>query len=109
MKTYTVQPGDSLSLIAGQKYGDITLWKVIAQANPQITDPNKIYPGQVITLPNINEAVDIQAEVVESSLMPSGFSFDIKKHWPWLLLIAAAGGGLYYANKKKKIAPKRKK
>lgn len=106
MKTYTVKSGDSLSLIAGREYGDIHLWPVIAQANPQIKNPNVISPGQVITIPDVSDAVEVQAEVVESSLMP-GFSFDIKKHWPWLLLVAVAGGGLYYANTKKKPVKKK--
>jgi len=46
--TYTVQAGDSLWSIA-QKFG-VTLEKLIA-ANPQIKDPNLIYPGQVINIP----------------------------------------------------------
>lgn len=45
---YTVMPGDTLKKIA-EKYG-LTVEKITA-INPQIKDPNLIYPGQVITLP----------------------------------------------------------
>ena len=45
-----VQPGDSLAFYA-RVYGSSGL--AIMAANPQITDGNKIYPGQVITIPVI--------------------------------------------------------
>ena len=48
MLLYTVQKGDSLWSIAKQ-YG-VSLESLI-KANPQIKDPNKIYPGQQIRVP----------------------------------------------------------
>ena len=45
---YTVKPGDTLSGIA-QKFG-VGL-QSLRQANPQVSDPNMIYPGQVLTVP----------------------------------------------------------
>ncbi len=45
---YTVKPGDTLFEIA--RANNISLTALIA-ANPQIPDPNLIYPGQVICLP----------------------------------------------------------
>ena len=49
---YTIQPGDSLSKIALEHYGDAMQYPAIVEANqPLITDPDKIYPGQVIRLP----------------------------------------------------------
>lgn len=48
VRTYQVQPGDSLSAIA-DKFG-ISL-AALEAANPQIPDFNLIYPGQVITIP----------------------------------------------------------
>ena len=45
---YTVKSRDTLSGIA-QDFG-ISL-QALRQANPQITDPNVIYPGQVLTIP----------------------------------------------------------
>lgn len=45
--TNTVQPGDTLWLIA-QRFG-VTV-QYLLQLNPQITDPNVIYPGQVLVV-----------------------------------------------------------
>ncbi|MBE3556047.1 MAG: SafA/ExsA family spore coat assembly protein [Firmicutes bacterium] len=45
---YVIQPGDTLYAIA-KRYG-ISLNRLIA-ANPQIADPNVIYPGEVICIP----------------------------------------------------------
>lgn len=47
---YIVQPGDTLSVIARQFR--ISLGALIA-ANPQILDPNLIFPGQFIIIPPI--------------------------------------------------------
>src|SRR5947199_8524101 len=46
--TYIVQPGDTLSGIA-ERFG-VSLSDLEA-ANPKITDPNAIFPGQVINIP----------------------------------------------------------
>ena len=46
--TYTVRPGDTLSGIA-ERFG-VSLDALIA-ANPQISDPDRIFPGQVINIP----------------------------------------------------------
>ena len=51
--TYTVVKGDSLSKIAKHVYGDAGKWKQIFEANTdQLKDPDKIYPGQVLTIPD---------------------------------------------------------
>jgi nucleoid-associated protein YgaU len=52
-RTYTVVSGDSLSKIAKKFYGDANLWKKIYQSNKALIgpDPNKIYPGQKLTIP----------------------------------------------------------
>ena len=49
-RTYTVQRGDTLSSIARKVYGDQKRYKDIAQAN-NMSDPNKLHIGQVLTLP----------------------------------------------------------
>lgn len=46
---YTVQKGDCLWNIAKKQLGDGTKYKEIARKNG-ISDPNKIYPGQVLQL-----------------------------------------------------------
>jgi LysM repeat protein len=51
-KTYTVQPGDSLSKIAKQYYGDANAYNKIFEANrDKLSDPNKIQAGQVLNIP----------------------------------------------------------
>jgi nucleoid-associated protein YgaU len=51
-KVYVVQPGDSLSKIAGELMGDATRWKEIWEANKdQIKDPNLIQIGQELRIP----------------------------------------------------------
>ena len=51
--TTTARPGDSLSGIAGRVYGDPNRWPDVARANPQITNPNHIHPGDVINVPRL--------------------------------------------------------
>lgn len=47
--TYTVVPGDTLSKIAQKVYGDSSLWRQLWDKNKDIiSDPNIIYPGQVL-------------------------------------------------------------
>ncbi len=49
---YTVQSGDSLSKIAKAHYGDPMKYTAIFEANkPMLSDPDKIYPGQVLRIP----------------------------------------------------------
>lgn len=52
-RTYEVKKGDSLSKIAKHVYGDASKWKQIFAANgDKLKDPDKIYPGQVLTIPD---------------------------------------------------------
>ena len=46
---YIVKQGDSLSKIARDVLGDISLWVELAKLN-NLSNPEKIYPGQVINL-----------------------------------------------------------
>ena len=51
-RTYTVQPGDTLSAIAKQMYGQASLWNLIFEANRDIlSDPGRIHAGQVLKIP----------------------------------------------------------
>jgi nucleoid-associated protein YgaU len=51
--TYVVKPGDSLSKIAKEKYGDANQWRRIFEANrDQINDPDLIHPGQSLRIPS---------------------------------------------------------
>ena len=49
---YTVKRGDTLSKIAQQHYGAANEYHKIFEANrPMLTDPDRIYPGQVLRIP----------------------------------------------------------
>lgn len=49
---YEVKPGDTLSGIAKQFYGDAGRYSAIFEANrPMLKDPDEIYPGQVLRIP----------------------------------------------------------
>ncbi|MEM7348571.1 MAG: LysM peptidoglycan-binding domain-containing protein, partial [Chloroflexota bacterium] len=51
-RTYTIQPGDTLSRVAQQMYGQAHLWRVIFEANRDtLSDPGRIRPGQVLKIP----------------------------------------------------------
>ncbi|MGJ8667022.1 MAG: peptidoglycan-binding protein LysM [Patiriisocius sp.] len=52
---HTVVSGDTLSKIAKKVYGDAMKYPVIFEANkPMLEHPDKIYPGQVLRIPNLD-------------------------------------------------------
>jgi nucleoid-associated protein YgaU len=52
LKTYTVKSGDTLSEIAKRELGSANKYMEIFNANrDQLTDPDKIKPGQVLKMP----------------------------------------------------------
>ena len=52
---HTVASGDTLGKIAKQYYGNAMKYPVIFEANkPMLTDPDKIYPGQVLRIPHLD-------------------------------------------------------
>lgn len=51
-KFVTVEKGDTLSAISKRVYGDPNKYQKIFEANkPMLKDVNKIYPGQVLRIP----------------------------------------------------------
>ena len=51
-KVHEVQSGDTLSSIAKTHYGDANAYQTIFAANqPMLGDPDEIYPGQVLIIP----------------------------------------------------------
>lgn len=51
---YEVKKGDTLSKIAKEFYGDMMKYPVIFEANkPMLTNPDLIYPGQVLRIPKL--------------------------------------------------------
>ena len=52
---HTVVSGDTLGKIAKNYYGNAMKYPVIFEANkPMLTDPDKIYPGQVLRIPHMD-------------------------------------------------------
>ncbi|MGX6444767.1 SafA/ExsA family spore coat assembly protein [Neobacillus sp. K501] len=58
---YTVQPGDSLWKIAVRYQVGIS--EIIA-ANPQFRNPNLIYPGDKVNIPNLDTEKSIENQVI---------------------------------------------
>ncbi|RXJ52543.1 peptidoglycan-binding protein LysM [Gelidibacter gilvus] len=52
---HTVIKGDTLGKIAKKYYGNAMKYPLIFDANkPMLTDPDKIYPGQVLRIPSLS-------------------------------------------------------
>ncbi len=60
-QTYTVQPGDSLWRIAVRYQVGVS---ELISANPQLRNPNLIYPGQQVNIPGAPQTTTIEKEVV---------------------------------------------
>ncbi len=57
-QTHTVKRGDTLWAISKAAYGDGSKYPVIFEANkPMLSDPDKIYPGQVLRIPPLSAQV----------------------------------------------------
>ena len=53
---YTVVSGDNLSKISKHYYGDANKYMQIFEANkPMLSNPDKIYPGQMLRIPPLEE------------------------------------------------------
>jgi uncharacterized YkwD family protein/spore coat assembly protein SafA len=59
---YTVQPGDTLWKIAVRYQVGIS---EIISANPQFKNPNLIYPGEKVNIPNLDAIKSIENQVVQ--------------------------------------------
>jgi hypothetical protein len=50
-ETYVVRKGDTLAKISGRVFGDTKRWREILKDNPQVTNANRIYPGDTLLVP----------------------------------------------------------
>lgn len=48
---YVVQPGDTLTAIAQAQYGNADFQPIVEANQPILSDPNLIFPGQVLRIP----------------------------------------------------------
>jgi len=51
IREYTIHGGDTLWGISGKELNDTFLWPKVWKENPEIMNPDKIYPGQTIRIP----------------------------------------------------------
>jgi LysM repeat protein len=100
---YIVKEGDSLSLISKKLFGDFSKTDEIADMN-RLANKNYIVPGQQLLIPNVSDAVAVDAEVLDAdgTASKSGWKQSVGKWFPWLFVIAAAGVLGYSAHKQKK-------
>lgn len=68
-QTYTVVPGDTLWSIAGRFLKNPWQWQQIWRENPQIRNPNRIYPGDVLRF-SYDADGNPQLEVAEREEVP---------------------------------------
>ena len=55
VRFHRVEKGDTLSAVAKRVYGDANKYGKIFEANkPMLSDPDKIYPGQVLRIPPLD-------------------------------------------------------
>jgi nucleoid-associated protein YgaU len=53
-RTWEVRQGDTLWSIAEAAIGDPSLWPALYRANrDRIKDPSRVYPGQLLTVPEV--------------------------------------------------------
>jgi hypothetical protein len=53
-KIRVVQRGDTLSRIAAEEYHDPSMWRVIADENPEIESPRNLRPGMQLRIPPLD-------------------------------------------------------
>jgi len=84
--TYTVQKGDTLWDISAKFLAKPWLWPEIWQANPQVKNPHRIYPGDVLSLVYVNGQPRLTSSV-ESPQIRTGEAIEtipLSEIEPWL-------------------------
>lgn len=51
IEKYTVKKGDTLWSISQKELGDSFLWPKVWKANAEISNPDRLYPGQIVKIP----------------------------------------------------------
>jgi len=127
--THTVKSGETLGTIATKYLGDKSRYTQILAANPQITNPNLIKVGQVITIPTTTQSIVSTSQVTAtprtaiSALVPVPVTptpllqpvadgvpavqeslLDRLKSKKGLMIMLLIGAGLYFYSKQAKKA-----
>jgi nucleoid-associated protein YgaU len=82
--THTVVRGDTMSGVARADCGDAADWRTIAAANPQITNPNLIHPGDQLAIPCTPAAAATPSDaqgVVVHTVTPGESLYSIVAHY----------------------------
>jgi LysM repeat protein len=75
--SYTVRPGDTLSGIAQQVYGNAGGWQQLFAANRRtVTDANLIYPGEVLEVPSYQPRHAMPEPASTAPASSSGSSYE---------------------------------
>lgn len=95
MKTHTVAAGESLSSISKVYFGDFSMVNELAKLN-NIANVNLIMPGQLLKIPDVQEAVVVETIAPDTSKSSAG------KWIGWGFVLVAAGLMWYEADKQRK-------
>lgn len=79
-KTYIAAEGDSLSKIAGVAYGDELQWPLIFDANQKTLksdDPNLVFPGEVLIIPEQAELKDALENITKKADPVDDFQIEV--------------------------------
>jgi hypothetical protein len=84
--SYVVQKGDTLWDISARFLAKPWLWPEVWQANPQVKNPHKIYPGDVLSLVYVNGEARITTETAgpEIRVGESVDTIPLSVIQPWL-------------------------
>jgi nucleoid-associated protein YgaU len=75
--THTVRPGENLSSIANDYYGDPNLFAAIRDANPGL-DPRRMRVGQTLRIPPMDDAVEERATPAPAATGTPGETHTVK-------------------------------
>jgi LysM repeat protein len=86
-KEYTVQPGDTLIEIANRYLLDPSEWPQLLQNNPRVSNPYRLYPGEILTLSTVGGQPHLNITAGGTiKLSPQIRSYPLNKPIPYIPL-----------------------